>query len=141
MNRIVRALFATLLGATLGSAAYAAPVCSVGNNAEVLWKNKWYGATVTRVNETQTKCFIHYKGYGTEWDEWVGADRIRIIGGGNAAPPAASWSVGDSVAVLWQNKWYGASIIERKQGLYKVHYDGYASSWDEWVESNRIRSR
>lgn len=140
MKRSYHIVFAILLGILFSTTLHAAPLCSVGDNAQVLWKGKWYPATVTRVNETQTKCFIRYKGYGSEWDEWVEDDRIRVAGG-SKTPASASWAVGDSVMVKWQGKWYPASIIGRKDGLYKIHYDGYAASWDEWVEAQRIASR
>lgn len=137
---MISRLLATLAFLLLPLTLHAAPLCSVGDSAQVFWKGKWYPASVMRVNETQTKCFIRYKGYGSEWDEWVGADRIQVAG--NAAPARpAGWAVGDEVLVQWQGKWYAASIIGRKEGLYKIHYDGYAASWDEWVEPKRIRNR
>jgi hypothetical protein len=42
---------------------------------EVEWKGQWYPATVVR--EEKGKFYVHYVGYGPEWDEWVGKDRIR----------------------------------------------------------------
>jgi hypothetical protein len=47
----------------------------VGANVQVLWKNKYYPATITNANGTQY--FIHYDGYGNDWDEWITADRIK----------------------------------------------------------------
>lgn len=60
----------------------------------------------------------------------------------SAARPATSASahrVGEAVEVIWQGKWYDASIIEARHGLYKIHYTGWDTSWDEWVEPSRIR--
>lgn len=126
-----------LLFALATPSAWAA-VCSVGDQAEVLWKGTWYAAKVTRVNEDQTRCFIRYTGYGSEWDEWVGQDRIRIKG---AATPADGFSAGDEVEVQWKGSWYPASVLETKGNKYKIHYDGYSDSWDEWVGPSRIRAK
>jgi hypothetical protein len=48
---------------------------AVGSEVEVLWKNKWYPATVLKVEEGVH--FIHYTDYDESWDEWVGSKRIR----------------------------------------------------------------
>jgi hypothetical protein len=130
---------------SLATPALAQPVCSVGDKAQVLWKGAWYGARVQRVNEEQTKCYIRYDGYGSEWDEWVMGDRIKVVqsaaGGGAASTPVAGWRVGDDVMVYWKGQWYPASVIAASPGRWKIHYDGYAKSWDEWVDSGRIRGR
>ena len=43
------------------------------------------------------------------------------------------------VEVEWNGKWYKATVLEVKNNSYKIHYDGYASSWDETVTASRIR--
>ncbi|MBI2768838.1 MAG: RNA-binding protein [Burkholderiales bacterium] len=132
--RIVLSFLAAWLLA-FAAPAFAQPVCSVGDQAQVFWKGQWYGARVTRVNETQTRCFIRYDGYGSEWDEWVSSERIRVAG---AAP---RYKVGDDVQVAWKGKWWPASVISVGEGRWKIHYDGYESSWDEWVGPERMRGR
>jgi hypothetical protein len=42
---------------------------------EVLWKKKWYPATVLKVKEGIH--LIHYADYESSWDEWVASKRIR----------------------------------------------------------------
>jgi parallel beta-helix repeat protein len=49
---------------------------------EVQWEGKWWPATVLRKEGDRTQ--IHYVGYGSKWDEWVTADRIRPLGSGPA---------------------------------------------------------
>ena len=51
-----------------------------------------------------------------------------------------TWKVNDHVEVEWKGDWYQAQIIQVQGKQYKVHYDGYESSWDEWVDNNRIRA-
>jgi len=41
----------------------------------VEWHGHWYAAEVLRRSGGQH--FIHYTGYGANWDEWVGPSRIR----------------------------------------------------------------
>ena len=42
----------------------------------VLWKGEWYDATVSQSWEGLH--LVQYVGFGREWDEWVGSDRIRL---------------------------------------------------------------
>jgi hypothetical protein len=130
-------MMAVLFACVLSLCAFAAQaqVCSVGDQGEVLWKGKWYAASVTQVNQDQTRCFIHYTGYGSNWDEWVGQDRIRV------RAHAAAFRVGDPVQVKWKGKWYAASVLKSHNGQYRIHYDQYDNSWDEWVGPDRIRPR
>lgn len=121
------ALLALCLG--VGPVAHAA-LCKVGDRAEVEWKGKWYPAQVTKVNKDGTQCFIRYDGYGSDWDEWVGKNRIVLLSG---------YQVGDAVEVEWKGKWYPARVLKVSKGTYFIHYDGYESSWDEWVGPKRIR--
>lgn len=59
--------------------------------------------------------------------------------------------VGDSVEVAWRGKfrleaqdvyqglaWWIATVVERG-ARYKIHYPGWESRWDEWVDRRRLR--
>jgi hypothetical protein len=94
---------------------------------EVLWNNAWYPAIILESTETSWK--VHYDGYGAEWDEWVGKDRIKFV-----------WKKGDTVKVLWNTQWYKAFIIDISKDQYLVHYDGYGSEWDEWIKTDRMKN-
>src|SRR5437762_12742136 len=50
-----------------------------------------------------------------------------------------AWKLNDHVEVEWKSDWYQAQIIQVQGNQFKVHYDGYESSWDEWVDNTRIR--
>ena len=97
-----------------------------GSKVKVLWNSSWFPATVIESKESSWK--IHYDNYGSEWDEWVGSDRIKF-----------EWNKGDIIQVLWNDKWFKAQILEVGNGKYKIHYDGYGSEWDEWVTLNRMK--
>jgi hypothetical protein len=128
------------LGSIFSGNAQAA-LCNIGDKASVEWKGSWYPAKVLQGGETQ--CFIHYTGYDSSWDEWVGPSRIRITSSsGKSAAPAAtdrSWKNGDSVQVLWNGSWYPAHVIGIKGNSLKIRYDGYSSNWDEWVGPDRYK--
>ncbi|MFH1829846.1 MAG: Tudor-knot domain-containing protein [Pseudomonadota bacterium] len=49
----------------------------------------------------------------------------------------------DAVMVEWKGSWWPAKVIAIGKGKapYKIHYDGYSSSWDEWVGDARIKKK
>lgn len=51
------------------------------------------------------------------------------------------WRVSDQVEAKHTNNWYKATILEIKNGWYKVHYDGYDNSYDLWKAATDIRPR
>jgi hypothetical protein len=115
-----------------------AAICSAGDKVQVLWKGTWYPATVLQAKGDQ--CFIHYDGYDSSWDEWVGSDRIRVTSSKSSAPSGgSSLSEGDPVKVLWKGAWYPAHVLRVKGDRLYIHYDGYDSSWDEWVGRDRYK--
>lgn len=76
----------------------------------------------------------------------IARNRIKALGTPTpvaaAQPAKASFAVDDNVDVEWKGTWYPASVMElRPQGKYKIHYQGYDSSWDETVGPARIRAR
>ncbi|NUN50950.1 MAG: caspase family protein [Candidatus Brocadiae bacterium] len=48
---------------------------AAGAAVKVEWKGKWYPAKVMQVEDDFA--FVHYDGYGNEWDEWVTAKRLK----------------------------------------------------------------
>jgi RNA binding chromodomain-containing protein/agenet domain-containing protein len=139
MRKILLTLALALAAVSLGLSD--ARACGAGDKAQVLWKGTWYPATVLKAKGAE--CFIHYDGYGSNWDEWVGPDRIKVTSSGASAPAAAaSFSEGDPVSVLWKGTWYPAHVLKVLGGdRYRIHYDGYDNSWDENVGPSRIRAR
>ena len=102
-----------------------ANACSVGQRGEVLWKGSWYPAQV--LNTSGNSCYITYDGYDSSWDEWIEPSRFR-----------STFHVGQSVRILWKGQWYPGRILAISSNSYRITYDGYDSSWDEWVEPARI---
>jgi hypothetical protein len=96
----------------------------------------WYQGTIEKIQEDQF--FIHYLGYGSSYDEWVGEDDIRTRD--LRAADDNGYAVGQKVK-CWddeQEAWYSATIQQIQNQQYFVHYAGYDSSYDEWVDSDEI---
>ena len=126
-----------------------------GDTVAVKWGRNWWDATVMEpVGPNSWK--IHYDGWSSKWDEVV--DHMRIVPrqapeargaigerealAGQRSPPAPSYDVGAEVAVKWKGQWYDATILAvESPGRYRIHYDGWSSSWDETVGTSRIAER
>ncbi len=111
-----------------------AETCEVGTKTQVKWKGSWYKAKVLK--RKPNKALITYDGYGSNWDEWVGPERIKCS---FAAASANPYPEGSAVKVKWKKKWWPAKVIGVKENTWKIHYNGYDKSWDEWVGPNRIK--
>jgi hypothetical protein len=96
----------------------------------------WYEASIEKVQDDQF--FIHYIGYGSSYNEWVGEDDIRT--GDYATTDDNGYAVGKKVK-RWsedEETWYTATIEKIQGHQYYVHYVGYDSSYDEWVNTDEI---
>ena len=119
----------TIIGMCLAFFA-AAFAYDVNDKVKVEWKGGIYPATILEAGDG--KYLIHYDGYASSWDEWITEDRIK-------SSSAPEYAVGDSVKVKWNGKWYTAKVLKVNNGKYLIHYDGYDSSWDEWVGPGRMK--
>jgi len=106
----------------------------VGERVEVEWKGKWFRAKSIGADGDQL--LVHYNGFDSSTDEWVGPDRVRPY-------YPAQFGEGDRVEVEWDKdgKWYPARIERGWYGLHKVRYDGFDESSDEWVGPGKVRLR
>ena len=55
-------------------------------------------------------------------------------------PFRAAHVVGEQLRVEWNGAWYDARIVDVDGDRYKITYDGYDSSWDEWVTTARMQA-
>jgi hypothetical protein len=101
---------------------------------EVLWGGSWWPAEVLERRGKLTK--IHYTGWGSEWDEWVQPARLRPA----AARKLSDAAIGQKLEVEWHGSWWPAEVIEKRSGFFKIHYTGWGSEWDEWIEPSRMRA-
>ena len=49
------------------------------------------------------------------------------------------YSRGMQIKVEWKGSWWDAQILDINEENYLIHYDGFDSSWDEWVDNSRIK--
>jgi hypothetical protein len=106
------------------------PCARYGERVEARYRNRWWPATI--VGEEGGAWRVHYDGFGEEWDEVVGADRMRPY-----AP--LEHPSGALVEVRWRNEWFAARVLEARHGVHRIHYEGFDDTWDEWVARDRIR--
>ncbi|MBF0528545.1 MAG: hypothetical protein HQK55_04605 [Deltaproteobacteria bacterium] len=57
--------------------------------------------------------------------------------------PESAWAfkTADKVEVLWSGVWYSATVVKTDADKCLINFDGYDSSWDEWVGPDRIRAK
>jgi hypothetical protein len=106
--------------------ASAAPVASAqpsteNANIEVEWKEKWWPATIVKKDGDRT--LIHYVGYGSDWDEWVTADRIRALATAakTASEPAKTEAVTQPNAqLIEQNRMAARTRANKDRETYTI---------------------
>lgn len=62
-----------------------AGLCIKGHAVSVSHAGKWYPARVLDGPDRMGTCLVAYDGYGSNWDEWVNASRMRPASGQPAA--------------------------------------------------------
>lgn len=107
--------------------------------------NKWYKATVLEI--TGDKYKVRFDGSTASGERWLKRNEFRTVA--KAAPvvqpakpettTAAGFTVGSAVEIFYGTSWYKGTVLEVKGDQYKVHYDGWSNTFDEWLRSNRLR--
>lgn len=111
---------------------------TVGQKVEV-WDSDdedWYEANIQKVKGNEY--FVRYIGYGSSDDEWVDEEDVRFSD--RTSSDDNGFAVSQKVKV-WdddEEDWYTATIQEIRGDQYFVHYLGYDSSYDEWVDLEEI---
>jgi hypothetical protein len=73
-------------------------------------------------------------------DQTEGVEPYPNVGHSGNLPFSNPFSLGQQVKVEWNNGWWDAIIREIHGGKYLIHYVGFDSSWDEWVDDSRIKT-
>lgn len=58
-----------------------APGPAVGTRVEIEWSGSWYPGRILRAGNG--RYLVSFDGYGSNWDEWVDASRLRAAAGGS----------------------------------------------------------
>jgi len=69
------------------------------------------------------------------------AQQPRPTPASRGAPAGANgrWRVGDRLEVYHRSYWYPSRIVAIEGTRYRIHYEGYGSQDDEWVDASRMR--
>ena len=107
-------------------------------------QNLWFPARVIQLQGS--KVLLHFLGWSDEWDEWIERDSERLRqhrGWGTQAMPT-DWQQDAIIEALdMEGKWYAAKVVYVASHSVMVHYHGWSSKWNEWLEkdSGRLRVR
>mmetsp|Transcript_439 Transcript_439/g.827 ORF Transcript_439/g.827 Transcript_439/m.827 type:complete len:351 (+) Transcript_439:77-1129(+) len=89
-----------------------------------------------RTNVNQRQFAVRWQGYGPKADSWELENDIEpsLVGQFDQEPLKASWGASKIYVV--------AGVIERnfRRAQLKVHWWGFPSSWDSWVDETNIRA-
>lgn len=109
---------------------------------------KLYQGTIREIIHTAHK--VHYDGFDDQFDTWMTKDQFKLKEvlpvARTTAPPspainqASAMLVGDKVEAFSSKKWDQGTIVESKDGKFKIHFDGYSEYWDTWVTANELRA-
>lgn len=142
---------------------------AVGDKVDVKWNGSWWKAEILAVNtpkyrvhytgwsaswdEDVTSDRVRTATAGaSQGTETTAATATATAPAASSAAPVAAptpapasaavaaWKVGDKVDVQWNGAWWAGQILSVNGAQYKVHYIGWASSWDETVTTARLRA-
>jgi hypothetical protein len=115
----------------------------VGDAVFVSYGSAWYPAHVETVLP-DGRWEISYDGWGREWNQLVGPDRVAKEapvppGPGRAIGSFTELEAGSAVMVSWNGSWYPGHVrAVTGRGVW-IGYDGYGDEWDEPVGLDRLR--
>jgi hypothetical protein len=53
--------------------------------------------------------------------------------------PDATYAAGERVLVFYAGKFYPGRVLSVKDRSYQVRYEGFSTSWNEWVTGRRLK--
>jgi hypothetical protein len=97
-------------------------------------EGKWYASEIIDGKPSANTYKVHYCGWDDKWDEWLDPTRLRAI-------VKPKLNVGQHYEVIWQKKWYPATITRALEDyFYFVHYENEQGEDDEWITPERART-
>jgi hypothetical protein len=107
---------------------------SPGTHVTVNKNGQWLPGTIVQPLGAD-RFTVAYDGFGPQWNEAVGMDRIKA----GAATAAVDYHPGDKVVVASQGHLMLGDVLQQvAAGTWRVHYDGYGPEAAENVASDRI---
>jgi hypothetical protein len=102
----------------------------IGEHCEGQLHGVWMKGKIVAAKDG--KFLIDWVGREKLKDAWLAPDKLR------PHEPAAL-EAGTRVQIQWNREWFPGRILETKNGLHLVHYDGYPPADNEWVPLRRLR--
>jgi hypothetical protein len=98
----------------------------------VAWGGSYWPAEILAQVDGR-RAAIHYLGWGSEWDEIVGPERLAYAI--DRSPKRAR--VGEQLYVEWQGSYWPARVVGLSGSAVRIHYEGWGDEWDEVVGAGR----
>ncbi len=118
-----------------GTASFGPNDLAPGTHVTVNKNGQWLPATIAQPLGGD-RFIVAYDGFGAQWNEAVGMDRIKA----GAAVAPTEYHPGDKVLVTTQGHvMFGDVLQQVSAGTWRVHYDGYGPEAVENVTSDRIQ--
>ncbi len=117
--------------------AEARPTARLGEHVEAKISGTWQRGTIVGIDATDgDELEVRLTGYGDDDPRGlvsIAAGLVRPF-----VPPQLP--IGTTCEVLDEGEWWSAKVLDAKLGVHLVHYDGWKTSYDEWVTPQRIRA-
>lgn len=143
--KFLTATVSLLLCLSVSRAGAPPPSYQLHENIEVSTTGAWDKATIIEVGKPgsahEGEYKVHFTGYAASYDRWLQPVYFRKLAAGTPVTPAPkpAYQLGERIEVSITGAWDKATVIEvgkaggEHEGEYKVHYDGYAASFDRWL--------
>ena len=144
-NNFLSVTICLLLGLAAARLMAAPASYQLHENIEVSTTGAWDKATIIEVGKAgsghEGEYKVHFIGFAASYDRWLQPVYFRkaAAGAAPAAAPKPAYQLGERLEVSTTGAWDKATVIEvgkpdgEHEGEYKVHYDGYAASFDRWL--------
>lgn len=107
-----------------------------GTKVLVARQGQWLPATIVQP-VAEGRFLIHYDNTADQWNEVVGPDRLKTVGG---AGSGGDFKPGDKILVTYQGRTLLADVVMAAgPNQWRVHYDGFGPEAAEVVGPDRIR--
>jgi hypothetical protein len=118
-----------------GAASFGPSDLAPGTHVLINRNNQWLPGTIAQPLGGD-RFVVAYDGFGAEWNEAVGMDRLKA----SAAAPAAGFQPGDKVLVKMQGRLVLGDVQQQVAATtWRVHYDGYGPEAVESVPADRLQ--
>ena len=119
-----------------GAASFGPNDLAPGTHVQVNKNGQWLPATIAQPLGGD-RFIVAYDGFGPQWNEAVGMDRIKA---GATAAPAADYRPGEKVLVTAQGRLVLGDVVQQVAAAeWRVHYDGYGPEAVENVTADRLK--